>query len=84
MLFLRLGINQDVIDENHHELIQEIHEYLIHEIHEIGRSIGQSEGHHGVLKQHVTSDESCLRNVRLPYFQLVVNKVDLRKDTSST
>jgi hypothetical protein len=40
VLFLGLRIDQDVIDENHHELVEELHEYLIHEIHEIGGGIG--------------------------------------------
>jgi hypothetical protein len=40
VLLLGLGIDQDVIDEDHHKFVKELHEYLIHEIHEIGRGIG--------------------------------------------
>ena len=32
MLFLSLGINQDVVNENHDKLIQLRHEYRVHEI----------------------------------------------------
>jgi hypothetical protein len=42
MLSFRLGINQNVVDENHDKLIQVFHEYLIHEIHEIGRAFVSS------------------------------------------
>ena len=40
MLLFRLGIDQDVVNENNDKLIQEIHKNLIHEIHEISGGIG--------------------------------------------
>jgi hypothetical protein len=36
MLLFHLGVNQDIVDENHDKLIHVLHEHLIHEIHEIG------------------------------------------------
>jgi hypothetical protein len=50
VLFLSLGIDQDVVNEYHHNLVKELHEHFVHEIHEVGWSIGQAKGHHGVLK----------------------------------
>ena len=35
MVLLILGINKDVINENHDELVKLRHEYRVHEIHEI-------------------------------------------------
>jgi hypothetical protein len=63
MLFFGLGVYQDVIDEHHYKLVEDLHEYLIHEVHEIGRGIGQAEGHYGVLKQAVMSSEGDLGNI---------------------
>jgi hypothetical protein len=40
MLFFRLGVNKNVINEDNNKLIQKLHENVIHEIHEIGRGIG--------------------------------------------
>jgi hypothetical protein len=50
VLFLSLGIDQDVINKHHHKLVEELHEHLVHEIHKIGWGIGQAKGHYGVLK----------------------------------
>jgi hypothetical protein len=40
MLFFRLGVDKNVINEDNNILIQKLHENLIHEIHEISRGIG--------------------------------------------
>ncbi len=79
MLFFIIGIDENVIDEHDHKLVQKLHEHLIHEVHEIGGSIRQTERHHGVLIQSVTSGESGLRNIRLSNSKLVITgpKVDL-------
>jgi hypothetical protein len=42
MLFFILGVDQDVIDEDHDELVQLRHEYGVHQVHEMCRSIGES------------------------------------------
>jgi hypothetical protein len=41
MLFFTLGIDQDVINEDHDKLVQLRHEYRVHQVHEICRSIGE-------------------------------------------
>jgi hypothetical protein len=42
MLLFTLGIDQDVINEDHDELVQLQHEYGVHQVHEMCRSIGES------------------------------------------
>jgi hypothetical protein len=45
MLFSILGIDQNIINENHDKLVQFHHEYGVHQIHEVSRGIGQFERH---------------------------------------
>jgi Holliday junction resolvasome RuvABC ATP-dependent DNA helicase subunit len=45
MLFFTLGIDQDVINEDHDKLVQLQHEYGVHQVHEMYRSIGESKRH---------------------------------------
>jgi hypothetical protein len=49
LLFFVFGVNQNVIDENHNEFIQFRHEHRVHEIHEVGRCIGETEGHNQIF-----------------------------------
>ena len=49
MLFLCLGEDQNIINEDHHEDIQIIHENHVHQMHEESRGISQAEGHDRVL-----------------------------------
>jgi hypothetical protein len=42
MLFFILGVDQDVVNEDHEKLVQLRHEYGIHQVHEMCRSIGES------------------------------------------
>jgi hypothetical protein len=77
VLFLGLGIDQDVVDKYHHKLVKELHEYLIYEIHEIGRGIGQTKGHDGVLEQAVASGEGGLGNVGLSDLQLMISSAEI-------
>ena len=41
-----LRINQNVINEYHHELIKIIHEYTVHQVHKERWCIGQTKRHH--------------------------------------
>jgi hypothetical protein len=43
VLFLGLGIDEDVVNEHNYELVEELHEHLIHEVHEVGMGISQAE-----------------------------------------
>jgi hypothetical protein len=42
MLFFTLGIDQDVINEDHDKLVQLRHEHRVHQVHEMRRSTGES------------------------------------------
>jgi hypothetical protein len=42
MLLFTLGIDQDVINEDHNKLVQLRHEHGVHQVHEMCRSIGES------------------------------------------
>jgi hypothetical protein len=42
MLLFTLGIDQDVINEDHNKLVQLQHEHGVHQVHEMCRSIGES------------------------------------------
>jgi hypothetical protein len=42
ILFFILGVDQDVVNEDHDKLAQLRHEYGVHQVHEMCRSIGES------------------------------------------
>jgi hypothetical protein len=42
MIFFILGVDQDVINEDHDKLVQLRHEYGVHQVHEMCRSISES------------------------------------------
>jgi RNA binding exosome subunit len=63
MLCFRLGVNQNIVDEDHNKLIHVLHKHLIHEVHEIGWGIHKSEGHHGILIESILVVEHCLGNI---------------------
>jgi hypothetical protein len=77
MLFLHLGIDQNVVNEHHYKFVKELHEHLVHEIHEVGRGVGQAKGHHGVLKQTITGGEGGLGNIGLSDFQLMISGTEI-------
>ena len=54
MLCLVLGIDQNVIDENHDELVKFWHEYRVHEIHVIGGSVCETESHHQIFIETIS------------------------------
>jgi hypothetical protein len=45
MVLLVLGINKNVVDENHDKLVKLRHENQIHEIHEVDRGICETKRH---------------------------------------
>jgi hypothetical protein len=42
LLFFILGVDQDVVNEDHDKLVQLRHEYGVHQVHKMCRSIGES------------------------------------------
>src|SRR3954466_13461257 len=72
MLFIALGVDQNVIDENDNKLVKKFHEHLVHHIHEVGWCICQTKWHHGVLIQTIPCGESSLRYVLLSNLKLKI------------
>ena len=54
MFYLVLGIDQNVIDENHDKLVKFRHEYRVHEIHEISGSICETERHNQIFIETIS------------------------------
>ncbi len=63
MFVFILGIDQNIINENDHELVQLWHEYGVHQVHEISQGIGQPKRHHQKLIESISGRESRLRNI---------------------
>jgi hypothetical protein len=63
MLFFTLGIDQDVINEDHDKLVQLWHEHGVHQVHEMCRSIGESKRHNQILVQPVPGGEGSLTDI---------------------
>jgi hypothetical protein len=63
MLFFTLGIDQDVINEDHDKLVQLRHEYGVHQVQEMCRSIGESKRHNQILIQSIPGGEGSLRDI---------------------
>jgi hypothetical protein len=63
ILFFTLGIDQDVINEDHDKLVQLWHKRGVHQVHEMCRSIGESKRHNQIFVQPVPDREDSLRNI---------------------
>jgi hypothetical protein len=63
MLFFILGVDQDVVNEDHNKLVQLWHEYGVHQVHEMCRSINESKWYNQILIQPVPGGEGNIRNV---------------------
>jgi hypothetical protein len=57
MLLFTLGIDQDIVNEDHDKFVQLCHEYGVHQVHEMCRSIGESKRHNQILVQPVPGGE---------------------------
>jgi hypothetical protein len=82
MLFLILGVDQDVFNEDHDKLVQLRHEYGVHQVHKVCRSIGESKRHNQILIQFIPGGEGSLRDVFQTDLDLMVTRmeIDLRED----
>jgi len=72
MVFLGLGINENIIDKDDHKDIKFLHEDAIHQIHEISRSIGEAERHDSEFIKTISSREGCFWNIFFPNFDLMI------------
>jgi hypothetical protein len=81
-LFFILGIDQDVISDDHDKLIQLQHEYGVHQVYEICKSISESKRHNQILIQPIPGGENSLRDVFQMDLDLMVTRTEihLRKD----
>jgi hypothetical protein len=83
MLFFTLGIDQDVINEDHDKLVQLWHEYGVHQVHEMCRCIGEPKQYNQILLQPIPGREGSLRNIFWVDLDLMITqmKINLRKDS---
>src|SRR6185312_9019818 len=77
MLCLRLGKDQNIINEDHHEDIQIIHENHVHQVHEESRGISQAERHDCVHIQPILAGECHLRNILRTNPQLKITRTQI-------
>jgi hypothetical protein len=77
MLFLILGVDQDVVNEDHDKLVQLRHEYGVHHVHEMCRSISESRQHNQILIQPIRGGEGSLRDVFRTDLDLMVTQTEI-------
>jgi hypothetical protein len=77
MLFFILGVDQDVIDEDHDKFVQLWHEYGVHQVHVMCRGIGESKRYNQILVQLIPSGESSLRDVFQTDPDLMVTQTEI-------
>jgi hypothetical protein len=85
MLLFTLGIDQNVVNEDHDKLAQLRHEYEVHRVHEMCWSSGESERHSQILVQLIPGREDSLRNIFRMDLDLMITQteIDLGKDFST-
>ena len=74
MIFLGLGLNKNIINEDDHKDIKFLYEDAINQIHEISRCIGKAKGHDGELIETISSKESHFWNVFSSNLDLVITQ----------
>jgi hypothetical protein len=77
ILFLILGVDQDVINEDHDKLVQFRHEYRVHQVHEICRSIGEYKRYNQILIQPIPGGEGSLRDIFQMDLDLMVTRTEI-------
>jgi hypothetical protein len=85
MLLFTLGVDQDVVNEDHDKLVQLRYEHGVHQVHEMCRSIGESKRHNQILVQLIPGGESSLRNIFWMDLDLMITwaEINLGKDFST-
>ena len=73
LLFLTLGVDQDVVDKHHCRRIQVVRKHRVHETHEVDEGVRQSKGHNSKLVVSVSGPEGGLRNVARPNVHMVIS-----------
>jgi hypothetical protein len=85
MLFGILGIDQNVINENHDKLLQFYHEYGVHQIHDVSGGIDQSKRRNQIFIKTISGRESHLRDIFFTDLDLIITrlKINLGEHLSS-
>jgi hypothetical protein len=83
MLFFTLGIDQDVVNEDHDKLVQLRHKHRVHQVYEMCWSIGESKRHNQILVQPIPGREGSLRDIFQTDLDLMITQmeIDLGKDS---
>src|SRR3954469_10678377 len=63
MLFLILGIYQNIINKDYDKLVRIWHEDFVHQIHEYCRCIGQPKWYYQILMVSIPRDKCCFWNI---------------------
>ncbi|KAG4202126.1 hypothetical protein ERO13_A05G328108v2 [Gossypium hirsutum] len=86
MLYLILGVNQDVVNEYNDKLIQIWPKDSIHEVHKYVRRIRQPKQRDKKFVMNIPCSKSCLRYIRFFNPQLIIARpqVYLRKHGGSS
>src|ERR1044072_2490372 len=85
MLFFTLGVYQNVVDKDNHELVQERSENTVHVVHEHRWCIGNTERHHKILVVTITSSERSLSYIGFldSYLMITRLQIYLRENSGS-
>ena len=85
MIFLSLGVDQNVVNKNNDKLVQLWHKHRIHQVHEISRCIGKAKRHHQIIIESISGREGRLRYITWLDFDLMVTgtEINLREDFGS-
>jgi hypothetical protein len=73
MIFLGLGINENIINKDDQKDIKFLHEDAIHQIHEISRHIGEAEGHDSEFIESISSRKGRFWNIFFPNIDLMIS-----------
>jgi hypothetical protein len=86
MFFFILGVDQDVINENHDKLVQLRHEHQIYQVQEMGKSIGKPKWRNQVLIKTTLGGECRFKNVIQTDLDLMITQTefDLGEDFSTS
>jgi hypothetical protein len=83
MLFFTIGIDQDVINEDHDKLVQLRYEHGVHQVHEMCRSIGEFKRHNQILVQPVPGREGNLRDILWMDLDLMITQMEINHGKDS-
>jgi hypothetical protein len=72
ILFSILGIDQNVVNENHDKLIQFHHEYRVHQIHEVSGGVSQPKRYNQIFIKAISGRENQLQDIFFTDLDLII------------